>query len=102
MLPNAVRSLVMNLLALKWTRRLNPELEGDLTLIKTGELEEPRIRFVFLDAEGRVLAALAQGKIDEDQRRVSIRRGEDEYFIMDIVAYGNFVAGLTGMVARNQ
>lgn len=96
--PGAVRALVLALLGLKWKDALRPEIERDMALIKTQRLEAPGQVIRFLDALGEELAVLGQGGSTES--RVYVRRGEDDYFALDIRGYATFGQTLQDLIPR--
>ncbi len=92
---NAIEALLLRLLALKWKRILNPELERDATLLKTQRVEEPKITYRFIDSGGEELAVLGQGENNDSS--VFLGADRERYYEVskdEFVEFFNSVRGL--------
>jgi hypothetical protein len=96
--PASIHTLVLGLLGLQWEENLKPEVEADLTLVKTMQLETPSRTISFYDEAGEPLARIGQG--ESNQQRTFIRRGENEYFAVDKIRYAEFVGRLQDVIPQ--
>lgn len=95
---NAIDALVLRLLGLKWKRMLNPKLVMDATLIKTQQIEEPKITYRFVDAEGEELAVLGQG--EDNERSIFLSADRDRYYEVSMDEFTAFSNTVYGLIAR--
>lgn len=96
--PGAVQALILHLLSLRWEETLRPEVEQDMTLIKTMDLESPERMIAFYDSAGEPLARIGQG--GASQTRVYIAKGEGEFFALDKIKYAEFIRKLEDLIPR--
>ena len=78
--------LLYSATALEWKRRLEPNREGDIQLIKSQNLEDPERELAFFDASGVELGRLGQG--GEQGGNVYVRIGADQYFAIANIGMG--------------
>jgi hypothetical protein len=95
-----VESLILNVRALEWSRRLDPRVESDAALIKATGLENPERSVALFDAEGNEIAWFGQGN-DPEERRIFLRlRGENEFYELKRENYLKFLSTLVELIPR--
>jgi hypothetical protein len=95
-----VDSLLLNMLALRWSARLDPRVETDLTAIKSADLEDPPLVLELFNAEQELITSIGLGP-QQDRRFVYIRRdqpGQVDYFGVERGSFVPFLAALREML----
>lgn len=97
---NVIDSLLLNMLALRWSSRLDPKVDSDMTAIKSAGLDDPPLVFEIFDDRQQLLTTICLGP-QQDRRFVYIRRdqgGRAEFFAIDRPGFIPFLAALKEML----
>lgn len=81
-------SLLYSATALDWKRRLKPEFESDLTLIKTHNLEDPERVVLFKGENDEPLGRL--GQAGQSEINVFVATTPGDYFVIDKALFATF------------
>lgn len=93
---NVVESMLLHMRALKWATRLDPDLDSDMTTIKSSGLEEPPLLLELFDEDQEIITTMGLGP-QPDNRYFYLRRDREDstaYFAVDRNVFLPFAAAL--------